>query len=104
MKTKMKNEYLDTIDKCTSKLLLLSYELIELSISVYKAGNDYLAERLHTIAEDIEASRTGINNAVAKEINRQFKQSNETSKTIFESALAGAKIGKNENRNRTKNI
>ena len=57
-------------------------------------GNDGMCQAMYDIAADLENSQSAIQDAIGKELDRQYKQSVQSSANMFNAALAGIKVAK----------
>ena len=55
-------------------------------------GNDGMCQAMYDIAADLENSQDTIRHAVSKELDRQYKQSVQSSANVFNAAMAGIKV------------
>jgi hypothetical protein len=69
------DEYLDNTSDCLHNLNGLQYELKELSQAFNLTGNIEMARTLGQIADEILINTDTIRNAIGKECNRQYKES-----------------------------
>jgi hypothetical protein len=68
------------------------YVLKSIADSFYFTGNEAMAQKLTTIANEIEESINKIDKAVVGALNSAFKQSEESSFNLFQAALAGVTL------------
>jgi hypothetical protein len=57
-------------------------------------GNLDMSEKLLSVAEQLEIDQRAIQDAVGKELDRQYKQSVQSSANVFNAALAGIKVAR----------
>ena len=90
------SEYLDTIHDGRSVIREIAENLLNISSIVYRLGMNRLAKDLSENGYDLFAAERRIGDAVAKDLNDQIQKSQEMSKTILMSALAGMEIARQE--------
>jgi tellurite resistance protein len=86
----MSQEYLDAMHDGCDRIRMIGEELYNLSDAFRATGNVRVANQLRELAGMSYAEANGIREAVGKEINDQFKQSQEASANVLNAALAGA--------------
>lgn len=74
-------------DEC-NKLSKISRRLRSLSGAFSVTGNDAMADKLFTLAEDIHKSQKLIRDAVGRDIHEGYKRSQEASANLLKTALA----------------
>jgi len=73
-----------------------SFYLDNLSEILYQAGDEKLSKRMRRLHLDLEMGIKEIDDAVAHNMNEQYKQSLESSANILKAALAGGELAKRE--------
>jgi hypothetical protein len=95
-----KSDYLDTIHSECRNLRNIVGFLDSLAVSFSRTGNGSVSDELFKIAAEIWDSQENIRVAVGEDVNKRWKDSQEMSRTIFKSVLAGMELqkkGKDEN-------
>jgi len=77
MRYKTGNEYLDEIGDGQEGLMGVEADLSMLSRAFYATGNSYMGDVLFDLAHVVSVSNKSISDAVGKEINREYKKSQE---------------------------
>lgn len=94
----MNDSYLDTIRKQQEELRLVSCILNNLADAFIMTGNEFMYDKLKYLSDKTFTSQKEIGDAVARELNRSIKQSQQNSKNMIEGILASRGIH-NENHN-----
>ena len=69
-----------------------SYVLEDLVSSLYKVGNEKLANKIDGVSERLNRLARMLSETTNKKVNDDISLSNESSKNLFVAALAGAKL------------
>lgn len=90
------SEYLDKIHKADDTFTAVAREMVYLANAFRVTGNSTMSARLFHMADELREAAEQVNKAVAKELNESVRQAHENSANLVRSALAGMKLGKNE--------
>jgi hypothetical protein len=88
------SDYLDTIHSECRNLRGIVDFLNSLAVSFSRTGNGFVSEKLFEIAAGIWDSAENIHAAVGEDVHKRFQDSQEMSRTIFKSVLAGMELQK----------
>jgi hypothetical protein len=85
---------INAVNTYCNKLEALSDDLRKYAMAFAVTGNISLSKELYSIAFKISSTQSLIQKEVSLEIDRQYKQSVQSSANVFNSALAGITLTK----------
>jgi len=85
-------DWLDELNKCSEKLLLISDRLDRYSRAFYVIGNYNIADNLEKESSEISLISEKINKVSVKVVSDQLKTAQENSANVLHAALAGIEI------------
>lgn len=85
-------KFMDEMTEQCNKISKVSKNLFTYSNALSLAGNEKLGAELWDMAECLYSIRDRIDTEVGRELDRQFKQSKQSSVNVLNAALAGAKL------------
>lgn len=88
--------YMDMIQNEAHKIFNISLLLTSMSNSFFGVGNDIIGKQLNFITEDLDKIRQNIHKAVGGEIQRQFKQAQQSTANIVNACLATVALSKKQ--------
>lgn len=88
--------WLEKQQNALHKLDELAFELTGYSNSFHITGNVTMANNLAGIANEVSNASKDIHEAIGENISEEIKRSGESSKAVFEAALAGILLERKE--------
>jgi hypothetical protein len=85
-------DFQETINNQCSNILQEAYAIQKYAYSFNHIGNTILGNSLTTIADQLTMQQKIIQECVSKELDRQFEQSQQSSKNVLDAAFAGIHI------------
>jgi hypothetical protein len=89
-------DFLKVINKQCDCLAGIASRIGNYAKSFQAIGNDKLSQELWTIVYELNACQKTIQQEVGKDIDRQFKQAQQSSATVLKAALAGIAVAKKD--------
>jgi ribosomal protein L18 len=87
-------ELMDTVNSFCGNISGDAARLSGYARAFSTTGNDTISQVLYDIATDLENSQDAIRQAISKELDRQYKQSVQSTANVFNAALAGIKVAR----------
>jgi len=81
------SEYINKTSAATDELVDVSYSLILLGRAFSETGNDFMAEKMHNMAEQIQSSQDDIRDAMAENINEGLRESQQFTGKVLKTCL-----------------
>lgn len=98
----MSNNWLNTLDKCQDRLLLISARLDRYSKAFYIIGNYKMGDSLEKESSEIELLSEEVGKAAGEVVAENLNRAKENSANVLEAALAGIAIATENEKNKDK--
>jgi hypothetical protein len=85
-------EFMDVIHNQCANVRGMVCRLQKYSTAFYLLGNEKVSTELEVMAGELYQHQDNIQKELGKELNRQYKQAQQSSVNVFNAALAGIKV------------